>query len=69
MTEDDYLRANGVPEIGTPERVAWDLVVAWAQEDREGERPLLLGRVIHDHYPKLIARVAALARRVRQEAG
>lgn len=57
--EQAFLRQSGVPDAGTPERAAWDLVVAWAQEDREGERPLLIGRVIHDHYPKLIARVAA----------
>jgi hypothetical protein len=52
----------GVPDEGTPERAAWDVVISWAQEDREYERPLLAGRVIHEHFPKLIARIAQLLR-------
>lgn len=59
------LRDMGVPDEGTPERAAWDLVIAWAQEDREHERPLLLGQSIHEHFPRLIARIA---QRLRESA-
>jgi hypothetical protein len=62
MTEQEFLRSQGVPERGTPEWVAWETVVSWAQEDRDEETRLRLGDVIHAHYPKLIARIAEAVR-------
>jgi hypothetical protein len=62
MDEAAYLRRMGVPDEGTPERAAWDLVLAWVWDDGEYDHPPRVGQVISEHYPKLIERIAELSR-------
>jgi hypothetical protein len=56
------------PERGSVEWDAWELVVAWVQEDHEAEVPLRLGDDIGAKYRALIDRVTAALREARGPA-